>query len=385
MTSIATADTMPSARPLKRPLATSRPPLRVLTTLRYFAAAAVVAYHWNWHGLLNLKFVAGITSAGPEAVLFFFVLSGFILNYVYYSSESENSLTVSNREFWKARFARVAPVYYVGLVLSLPIFSYSVFAAHIVTRQDFALGLVTTPLFLQAWWPTVGGLWDPPAWTLSVEAFFYACFPFILVAARRVRPAHFLIATYALVILLTALGPTALRFVGFHDHIYLPILHLPSFLFGVALSSVYLNSSNVYSKVPVVVFWISAVCLFSIFAVRPIVPVWLFFDPILVLLFGTLIFCGSQAGNNLAVLTHPKLCLLGEASYAMYILHMPVLQYWIRIATHLFPHTLRSNFEILISFCAFLAFVTTISIFSYNYLEKPLRRKLLGHTAHKAA
>ena len=32
---------------------------------------------------------------------------------------------------------------------------------------------------LQAWWPKTALLWNFPAWTLSVEAFFYLSFPFL--------------------------------------------------------------------------------------------------------------------------------------------------------------------------------------------------------------
>jgi peptidoglycan/LPS O-acetylase OafA/YrhL len=40
-------------------------------------------------------------------------------------------------------------------------------------------GLIAVPLLLQAWYPPTAVLWNTPAWSLSVEAFFYALFPAI--------------------------------------------------------------------------------------------------------------------------------------------------------------------------------------------------------------
>ena len=74
-----------------------RPKLPILTSLRFFAAAEVLLYHFGrmtdvdvvayYLGDSLNRFPGSIvqiaTSAGHEAVTFFFVLSGFILTYVY--------------------------------------------------------------------------------------------------------------------------------------------------------------------------------------------------------------------------------------------------------------------------------------------------------------
>jgi peptidoglycan/LPS O-acetylase OafA/YrhL len=55
-----------------------RPPLPVLTSLRFFAAADVVVYHEISAEIQN-PFLHDLSAGAYQAVTFFFVLSGFIL------------------------------------------------------------------------------------------------------------------------------------------------------------------------------------------------------------------------------------------------------------------------------------------------------------------
>lgn len=366
------------------PITASRTSLPVLTTLRFFAAASVVAYHWDWHNLAKYPFVQGLTSAGPEAVLFFFVLSGFILTYVYLEPQSHNSLSVSTKEFWKARFARIAPVYYVGLVISLPILLYSVIVAHIASGKDLILCAMTAPLFLQAWCPSIAGLWNPPGWTLSVECFFYLSFPYIWIVAKRLSVAVLFVGSYLFVVSDTVFGPHILHAAGYNDHIFLPILHLPSFLFGISLGVLYLRSAKISPGLMAAAFGVTAVTIVVGFAVRNTLAWWLFSEPVLIALFGILIYSGGQAGRALSLLANPVFSLFGEASYAMYILHRPIVNYWNLATKKLVGNAYSTDLMTCCSFVVCFCFILTISVLSYSTFEKPMRRRLLGHSAHKA-
>jgi len=157
----------------------SRPRLPAITSLRFFAAFHVALFHMKEMGVITspgwLKSFAGI---GYVGVSFFFVLSGFILVYTYAGR------TLNLRDFWQARFARIYPAYLFSLVLFFPFFYFGALKMHVpffyFAEQHFTLSAVLVLLLLQSWVPQAALSWNAVAWSLSVEAFFYAIFPFAL-------------------------------------------------------------------------------------------------------------------------------------------------------------------------------------------------------------
>lgn len=100
---------------------TSRPYLTTLTPLRGIAALLVVIFHSN---LMLMPFVEPFAkpnriNAGWLWVDFFFVLSGFIIFYVYGDSFRNSITTGSYWKYIKARFARVYPLQFFTLLWCL--------------------------------------------------------------------------------------------------------------------------------------------------------------------------------------------------------------------------------------------------------------------------
>jgi peptidoglycan/LPS O-acetylase OafA/YrhL len=367
--------------------AAARAPLPILTSLRFFAAAEVVVFHevYAESKLQNsVFFLRDLASAGSEAVTFFFVLSGFILTYVYSGPLEHGRIQVTSREFWKARLARILPAYFLALLVALPHFFYTAFISKITTIPDFALGFVLVPLLLQAWWPPAAMAWNTPAWSLSVELFFYACFPVLVFAAWRLSRDYFVYLAYGFV-----LAVAALRFYflstesGFDSpernfFMFFPLFHLPQFIFGMALGRLFLFGPAASRKIHTAMFCVGIIGLILIFGGRSLLPVWTRVDPTLVLLYGLVIFGGAGAGSVLKVLELPPFILLGEASYSIYLLHMPVGWWWI---------WLMEGFALpgLVSFLMYAAIVIGASIASFLYVEKPLRRWFLDRREHRSA
>lgn len=146
--------------------------INALTGLRFFAATIVVLFHFASFGSVTLRH---FMSHGFIGVTIFFVLSGFILSYTY--SSGPGAMRGTKRSFWIARVARLYPVYVIGMGLFLPI----------VARSDDSVVIKAAAGFLslmmaQAWLHPLGlvwGMWNPPGWSLSAEAFFYLLFPFV--------------------------------------------------------------------------------------------------------------------------------------------------------------------------------------------------------------
>jgi peptidoglycan/LPS O-acetylase OafA/YrhL len=373
----------------------ARPPLVALTSLRFFAAAAVVIFHADlpW----QIGFIKGLTLAGYQAVTFFFVLSGFILTYVYSTDSAHQKRSISALAFWQARFARIGPGYFCSLLVALPPFAYTAFISHQIARSTFILGLTLVPTFQQAWWPAAALLWNVPAWSLSVEFFFYLLFPFLDDIMSKAAAHHLLAAAYLLIVATTALkfciAFPALRFaiidlyatsnqlpdpVTSNFALFFPLFHLPQFIFGMALGRYFLFELDRSVKISGAIFWIGILSLIVILGERAYLPWWLQTDAALVLSYGMIIIGGTTIGTG-SLLVNPLVVLLGEASYGVYIFHSPLRFWWewmtIRVA-HL-------DFGVFADFFAYLLFVNLIASLFYLYLEKPARRYLLGHESHR--
>jgi peptidoglycan/LPS O-acetylase OafA/YrhL len=357
----------------------SRPALPVLTSLRFFAAAEVVIFHYFRGRISTSTYFWGLTSGGYLAVTFFFILSGFILTYVYWGTE-EDSESVNATRFWKARFARIAPGYYLGILLSLPILLYSALIAKVTPFPDLALGLVLTPLFLQAWFIHADKLLNPPGWSLSVECFFYAIFPVLPRLLGRISYKSLLLISFGLVVATWPLLPVETAPPG-TIQLPLPLFHLPHFLFGIALGRMYLLNRSLGHVFYKTLFFCSITGLLLLFGLRALLPEWMFSDSFLALPFGSVILGAAGSHSKFGFLSHPFFVLLGEASFAVYILQWPLSFWWDWVVAkelHL-KLSMASDFVLLFSF------VCLVSIASFRYFESPLRRRILGHTAHKAA
>jgi peptidoglycan/LPS O-acetylase OafA/YrhL len=138
-----------------------------------------------------------LASGGFAAVAFFFVLSGFILSYAHAGPSEHDGCDVKASVFWRLRFGRIAPAYYLGLLLSIPFVAYHLDVLAVTGWSRF-VGPVLVILFLQAWWPRFALLWNFPAWSLSVECLFYAVFPSLARALARVPRTTLFAITYAL-------------------------------------------------------------------------------------------------------------------------------------------------------------------------------------------
>ncbi|MEU5979172.1 acyltransferase [Streptomyces sp. NPDC047315] len=183
-----------------------RETLPSLTGLRWVAAFLVFGLHFTALQL-GTPFGAPAPSAIDQGILdvfgtgfigvsFFFVLSGFVLTW---STPTDRPALL----FWRHRFAKVFPVYVAASLLAvvLTFVSMDLWPSWRVTLAHTFL--------LQAWIPDqsyVFGL-NPVMWSLSAEAFFYFCFPALLVVLVRAST-RALYVTGAACVALTLVGPT---------------------------------------------------------------------------------------------------------------------------------------------------------------------------------
>jgi len=154
----------------------TRPAARLdqLTSLRFFAALAVVASHlWPLAEEPNAlqPLARTLFHEGYAGVSFFFMLSGYILAHTYQAKLASGA--ISRRKYLALRLARIVPLHWlVGVPLGL----WALAQGGLAMLPKVALNLA----LLQAWVPNPDWYFtvNEPSWSLSDEAFFYTCFPF---------------------------------------------------------------------------------------------------------------------------------------------------------------------------------------------------------------
>ena len=355
-----------------------RPALPILTSLRFFAAAEVVVFHVSVSSnsaAIPEGLFKNLASGGYAAVSFFFVLSGFVLTYAHAGSTEREDGTVDARRFWLLRFARLAPAYYLGLLLAVPIV-IAYIASHAPASTAF-IGPLLVVVFLQAWWSPLAVTWNFPAWSLSVECLFYALFPWLTrVSARWPRTVLFVVC-YALIVAATMYRADFLSLPGkfpedrmdLYFQAYFPLPYLPLFVFGMALGRQYLFGRRLAPLTHSAMLWAGLALTVLAFAGKSVLPWWTHSDAVLGPAFALMIFGGAGATVGVPLLASGAMVLLGEASYAMYILHIPI-RFWSELLLAIAGIELPPRLYIVLH----VATVVGVSILVFRYIETPLRQ-----------
>jgi peptidoglycan/LPS O-acetylase OafA/YrhL len=312
-----------------------------------------------------MALVDQVIDRGWLSVTLFFVLSGFVL------ACGESRRPSRPARFWRARFARIYPAYALGLLLLLP-------AQHLAGSGFLAsTGYVAVHvLLLQAWSGALALTWNFPGWSLSAEAFFYAVFPFWLRLARRVdrgREGAVVIAVFAAY---AACGAVYLLVTGRADWSpgfqYAPIARIGEFLVGCSLGRRFLAVETWNGGPPRsdarrgAIMLLIACCGLAALVCIHRVPSVLLNSMLLVPVFALVVY-GLALVPRLPLLSSPALQLLGGASYALYILHNP-LMHW---ADVLWPGGGRLRFLV------YTVSSVVIAVAVFRCYEEPMRRRLM--------
>jgi peptidoglycan/LPS O-acetylase OafA/YrhL len=144
-----------------------------LDVVRFVAALLVLLYHANWiyrPGLL-------ITSLGHEAVVIFFVLSGFVIAYVADTREQDF------RGFLLARAARILSVAIPAIILTGMLDAAGYHINEAVYPEGYRawdlplIRVITSTLFLnEIWLLGIQLFTNVPYWSLNYEVWYYVLF-----------------------------------------------------------------------------------------------------------------------------------------------------------------------------------------------------------------
>lgn len=141
-----------------------------LQALRFLACLCVFCHHCY------------ITTKGFGSIEIFFVMSGFLMVYNYYSRPALSRAPVSALRFAAKKVGKLYPLHILTL---LPILALTIYAREDITY--IVTGLVENLLLIQAWSPVYAISLNGVAWFLSACAFLYFMFPYILACIRSYR------------------------------------------------------------------------------------------------------------------------------------------------------------------------------------------------------
>jgi peptidoglycan/LPS O-acetylase OafA/YrhL len=375
-----------------------------LTGMRCFLALWVVVYHQipAVHTLAIDWFpnapdiVPCLIRTGYVAVSVFFVLSGFVLSYNYDLGKRWPPSAVWR--FAAARFARVYPAYFLGILLILPFMLLR--AAKGVTdlaTQAF-FGLLSVML-LQSWNPWAALTWNYPGWSLSNEVFFYSMFPFAGVLLWRLkRPGSLTIGLLSLwaLSLVAPLWSVAAHVHSFGDapataHTmdpsvgplanfvkYNPLLRIPEFFAGILLGRIYILIEAITPRWIGRGYWLylpGMLLAGAALANADRIPLPLINSGLLLPFYACIILGLALDGGIVArFLSTGPLVFLGNASYSMYILHVPLSLFLMVFVKHILALVPAGLGWVGV----YSGTVVAVSCVVYKFVEEPANRYLKG-------
>ncbi|MEM6511937.1 MAG: acyltransferase [Pseudomonadota bacterium] len=181
-----------------------------LTGVRFFAVFHIFLFHmfaWYWApkpdelknmliGLADAPLtLVKFASNGWMSTSFFFLLSGFILAYLYW--DEDGRLAMPRQRFWAMRAARIYPVHLLVIAIIIAVRTPLHLEDGLSIGTLVSSGIATAAL-LQAWVPSWVPVWSWPTWTLSVLVFLYLTMPWLMRALSQLSRRQMIAALIAM-------------------------------------------------------------------------------------------------------------------------------------------------------------------------------------------
>jgi peptidoglycan/LPS O-acetylase OafA/YrhL len=334
--------------------------------LRALAALLVLGLHVN---VLEIRFTGNpflnaFSPIGNWGVDLFFVISGFVM---ITSTWNDFGTPAISWRFFLRRLTRIYPPY---LVILFPIALLYIVAPTMVNdAQAIKPNVIASFLML----PQAGFGLLVVGWTLVYEMFFYVVFALVLAANRR-----FCLPLMALWGVLTLIAGAIVRpmhnlyFATYTDSIML------EFIFGVGIGYV-VATRRIPLVLPCLVLGIAGLVAADLWYV-PFNAAHGLGGTLRFLCIGgpmTLFFAGVVGLETQYARTFPGwLIVIGNASYSLYLWHLPLGVFFGRLTGH--PALLRNP----VAHAAWLVLLTALvlgaSILLYNLVERPLLKYFSG-------
>jgi peptidoglycan/LPS O-acetylase OafA/YrhL len=320
-----------------------------------------------------IKHMGLIIQGGWAALVYFFMLSGFVMTWA--RRPSDTAVV-----FWRRRAFRVFPNYLVslvayiaviGLALHVPVHGWTVLE-HVLALQSFSPDLYNRIAF------------NPPAWSLSAELFFYLCFPVLIRLVDRIRPERLwawaggvAAACFVTPLLAPVLLPPSEPVEGFGWPVLemwviqqFPPIRMLEFILGMLVAKIVMSGRRVPLN-----FGAAVGVFVAVYALSPLIPERLNMAAIHVVPIGLLILTAAtrdSRGGSPGWLGSRLMVKLGDLSFAFYIWHYMIVVYARELLGSPAGWSTPVGFAVLA-----LLFVATLGVawLQFTLIERPMYRR----------
>jgi len=301
-----------------------------LTGIRAIAAFMIFFHHLRLD--LGSGFLAGLQLSLYWGVTLFFVLSGFLITYRYYETSELSGTWLFN--YFVNRFARIYPVYF--LVLTAVVLLSANFDA-IFLLQNYTL---TQNLFFIF---KSHGTAIAPSWSLTVEECFYLLAPLIFLLCKKYNLYTPFLITFLLLgmVLYTYQGDGSFEQGAFRVFSGSFFGHCAEFFAGIYLALYLLKKRERTVSHLKIMKWtavgLTGIVILAIaleyvvnkedtvkYPVIVVVNNFLLPVPIAAFYYGLI----TEKSWCRRILSSGVMRLLGRSSYAFYLLHLPIIDYF---------------------------------------------------------
>ena len=319
--------------------------IRRLNTLRGMAALIVAISHFSNRSNLFDRLLGG--GAGNLGVMLFFILSGFLMSYLYLDKPPTQQMLIN---YMGSRLARIVPLFSLVVMASfLTPYFYDI---------DTFASLISHLLFLHG---------NSILWTIPAEVQFYGLFLVSWVLCWKFPPSKLILP------LMVFLSAFLLNHKTFHFNVsslsvtISAMKTLPFFTVGCIFGALYgarlklVQFQRHYYLLAILFILVLYPQIFlTLFGLR--LKLWEE-TSILIAMGGVFFFIVFLVPDGNKFIENKIGDFYGKISYSLYLLHVPVMSFL------KYMNLMDNN---LYSLMAFLTLVTLVAAVSYTFIEKPL-------------
>jgi peptidoglycan/LPS O-acetylase OafA/YrhL len=338
-----------------------------LTFTRFIAAFFIVVFHYGKTVFpFSVPFLKSLIDNLNVLVSYFFILSGFVLAVSSFKSLNEGK-KITLVSFLPPRLARLYPLMIFSLIIFLILSSK---VSHTSTE------ILLSATMMQAWFPHYPLALNSPAWAISVEFLFYLAFPFLINFLFKIKSKNLVFITMSAWLINSLILFLNMNvFESSKDFtFFFPPFHLLTFIVGICAGLLFMRHQNLlikYSNSIKVLTFMAIIASFYLFISNNIILKYQhngLFAPTFLLF----IYWFSISKDPFSKLfSLPLFQYLGELSYAIYILQVPVFLFFLNFLHNSF------HFETNYGFCVYILLLLVVAILAFELVEKPCKKIIM--------